>query len=71
MAKKTQPPSPPPAGQPAPGDPIYNAEQAAAVLDCNKRILEQKFRSGEIKARKRLGKWLTTHSNLLAYVVND
>ncbi len=54
----------------APADPIYTDEAAAAVLNCNLRILQEKFREGEIKGYKKLGKWYTTHSNLLNFLTS-
>lgn len=54
--------------QPTPADPIYTLPRAAAILDCNERILAEKFRKGAIPARKKLGKWYCTHSDLLAYI---
>jgi hypothetical protein len=56
------------ATQPAPGDPIYDLSTAAAILNCNERILAEKFRQGVIPAKKKLGKWLTTHSRLLKFI---
>lgn len=54
-----------------PADPIYTDEAAATVLNCNLRILQEKFRIGEIKGYKKLGKWYTTHSNLLHFLMSE
>lgn len=67
MAHKEKPPQND-VTTPVSSDPIYTLERAAAVLDCNSRVLAAKFKAGEIKASKRLGKWYTTHSNLLSYI---
>jgi hypothetical protein len=47
---------------------IYTIEQAAAVLDCNVRVLADKFKAGDIRAKKKLGKWYTIHANLLSFI---
>lgn len=53
-----------------PADPIYTDEAAAAVLNCNLRVLQEKFREGEIEGYKKLGKWYTTHSNLIKFLTS-
>lgn len=53
---------------PVASDPIYTLERAATILDCNTVVLARKLKAGEIQGKKKLGKWFTTHSNLLAYV---
>jgi len=54
--------------QPAPADPIYTIHAAAVILDCNERILAEKFRKGVIPGKKKMGKWFTLHSNLVSYI---
>ncbi len=54
--------------QPMPAAPIYRLDQAATILDCNERILAEKFRKGVIPAKKKLGKWYTLHSNLVSFI---
>jgi hypothetical protein len=53
---------------PSSPDPIYTLERAATVLDCSTVVLARKFKAGEIQGKKKLGKWFTCHSNLLAYI---
>lgn len=68
--KKTESTDKAQAAQPAAGNPIYKLTEAAQILECNERTLLDKLRAGEIKGRKRMGRWFITHANLIAYV-ND
>jgi len=52
-------------------DPIHTDEAATAILNCNLRVLQEKFREGEIKGYEKLGKRYTTHSNLLNFLVSE
>lgn len=54
--------------QPIEANPIYTLPRAAAILDCNERVLAQKFKQGTIPAKKKLGKWYCTHYDLLAFI---
>lgn len=72
-AKEKKKPGRPGGGPPGTSfDPIYTDEQAAAnVLNCNLRVLREKFKSGEIGGYKKLGKWYTLHSDLVAYLKSE
>lgn len=51
-------------------DEIYTLEGVAKLLKCNKRILAQKFRNGEIKGYKKLNRWYTLHSHVINFLTN-
>ena len=70
MAKeKTREKPVPKAKQDAPAlNPIYTIDTAAAMLEVTPRTLGDKFRGGEIRAYKRMGKWYTLHSDLVDYL---
>ncbi|WP_026464977.1 hypothetical protein [Adhaeribacter aquaticus] len=69
-AKEKKKPGRPTNVQPLqPADPIYTDEYAAAnMLGCYLRILQEKFRTGEIIGYKKLGKRYTMHSDSFKYL---
>ena len=47
---------------------FYTDEAVAALLKCNLKVMQSKFRDGEIVGYKKFGKWYTSHSNLLNFL---
>jgi uncharacterized protein (UPF0254 family) len=50
---------------------IYTSETAAELLKCSERVLKEKLKVGIIKGYKKMNKWYTLHSHLIAYLESD
>lgn len=47
---------------------ILTSEQCGEMLNLTKRIVEAKFRNGEIPAHKKHGKWYVLYSELIEHI---